>query len=341
MKLITITVCFLLFATSFPTFAQMGMGKPEDIAEMKKRTLIVLLQQESFKVIEKLNKKGHGDQVPVYKKTIEQFNESLKSAFTSSWPYEQKIEFKEPGEVLAITKSNSKEYAIVSVWQREMKQGGEYNYTTYTNHLDWNYKSIVKGDYDESDKNFFDKVTYMTVALSEKVNKAPVAMVGLSNIFPTKADLVAGIYGVKYYMDYRQSDKGAMEALKDAKKISPELKTKTLLFRQSDLAKNFTKADLKALYKTKFDVVADTIVDKHVIDKTPGYAFIVTVPSPGETAIFSQAIYDCENGDYLGGVIPSIGSAMASGYTGNLAGGGRAQIDKKIVGKLVDAMNDK
>src|SRR5688500_12778558 len=150
MKLKLIIATLVVLVTARTSVAQMGMGKPEDIMEMKKRTLIVLLQQESHKVIEKLNKTGHADEVPVYKKTIEQFNESLKEAFTSSWPYEQKIEFKIPGEVLAITKSNSKEYAIVSVWQREIKQGGEYSYTTYTNHLDWNFKSIKKGDYDES-----------------------------------------------------------------------------------------------------------------------------------------------------------------------------------------------
>lgn len=341
MKIKTLLAALLVVSTFGSSFAQMGMGKPEDIAEMKKRTLIVLLQQESHTVILKLNKKGYADQVPIYKKTIEQFNESLKEAFTSSWPYDQKIEFKIPGEVLAITKSNSKEYAIASVWQREIKYDGEYGYATYTNHLDWNFKSIKKGDYDEDDKEFFEKVTYMTIALSEKINKAPVAMVGLPNVFPTKADLVSGIYGVEYYIKYREGDKGGMETLKEMKKISPTLKTKTLLFRQSDLAKKYTKEGLKAQYKSKHDVVADSIVDKHVIDKTPGYAFIVTVPSPGVTAIFSQMIYDCETGDYLGGVVPSVGSMMASNYTGNLAGGGRAQIDKKIVDKLVDAMNEK
>ncbi len=315
----------------------MGMGKPEEITEFKKRTLIVVLQPENEKVIEKLAKRGYNDQIPIYKKMVNEYNESLRTSFESNWPYEQTIEYKEWSEVKDLHKSKSSEFSVALIYQLNYKYGGDMLITPY---LDWNFKSVVKGDYDEGDKDFGKETTYLRLVLIENLNRSmPIAITGLANIYPTKTDIITGIYGTKYYMDMRMKGEGGMSALKEAKIINPKLKTMTLLIRENDLSVEFPKGSVKSHYPFKFKVIADSTMDRNILDKIEGMAYIVDIPfANDQQVIYSQEIFDCETGDWLGSVIPSIGAMYAGNYVGRT---GKGRLTDKVFDKLVEQINGK
>lgn len=64
-----------LLVISLKSFSQFGYGKVEDIQDIKKRTLIILLEEEDGKILKKLAKKP--DELKFYKEEIVRLNADL------------------------------------------------------------------------------------------------------------------------------------------------------------------------------------------------------------------------------------------------------------------------
>ena len=161
--------------------------------------MIVILQGYNTKVEEKLTKKGMTNLIPEYEKMVDEYNVNLKAAVSAGWKYHDEFEYMFYKQADSLRKLKNTDYAVFMVFNLA-KVGTDY---VYSPNLDWNYKSVKKGDYDEGDKDFNNKVSGIRISLLEDLNKIPIAMQGMSNVFPTKADLVEGLYAVTWYIEKR------------------------------------------------------------------------------------------------------------------------------------------
>ena len=110
----------------------------------------------------------------------------------------------------------------------------------------------------------------------------------------------------------------------------------TLMIRKSDLAQKFTTDSVKKYYSYAYKVLDDSTMDKNILDKVSGMAYIMTAPFQNDGQItYTQEIFDCETGDWLGAVFPDM---MAVQYAGKA---GRGKIDKKVFLKLTQQINGK
>lgn len=115
--ILTTVVAVLLFSVSNVS-GQINdkiYGKPEDYKAMLKRPLIVELQEESPKVIEKLSKnEKKADQLRDYKAFISEYNAMIREAVEKYWTINENIEYKNHTEVEALLKAKSTKYTILA-----------------------------------------------------------------------------------------------------------------------------------------------------------------------------------------------------------------------------------
>lgn len=81
--------------------------------------------------------------------------------------------------------------------------------------------------------------------------------------------------------------------LEDPVSFSSTLKDKTLLIKER-FEKKFRGKDIRSFYPYLFKIVDSSEMDKNVMNKTPGMAFIVP-------AISTFVIFECATGEFLDG----------------------------------------
>src|SRR5580658_7563901 len=103
----------IIMTTRTQSFAQMGLGKPDDVAAIKGRTLIVIVEKPDQKVIDKLNKKGKSEYIDDYKKAVDDYNTNLKDAVDKYWTFSKNVEYKTDDEAEEYIKQGSRNYAVL------------------------------------------------------------------------------------------------------------------------------------------------------------------------------------------------------------------------------------
>jgi hypothetical protein len=312
-KSIIFLACFAVLGFTKNVKAQMGYGKPEDIEQVKKRKLIVVLEEPNEDVMKKLTKKHKTDQIKEYQTALDAYNTEMKEVIEKFWNFSANaIEYKSAKDVEKIKKSN--EYAIIYCSSGSNGVGSKHEA------LEW----WPKGDKVEG-----DAVTLMAVCLPEK-NK-PIYYIGMPDAFPTKADLVYGITAIEFYFNYREShqkiSKNEYEEM--VEQYQPRLKNRTLLLRQDELDEKLTPEEIKTAYPFAYKTVTTDEMDQYVVNADSNYAYAVIAPSfAGSRVIYIQYVYDCKDGTMLGMSMPSMGAMMFSGYTG---GAGHSVFTKKTL----------
>src|SRR5687768_4965099 len=110
-KLVVFT---LLLMSSFGLYAQMGMGKVEEIEEVQKRKLIVMIEEPREKMLKKIAKKSKRGSVEDYKADLKTYNENVKAVVEKFWPYNKTgIQYKTFDEIKALAKSKNRDYAVL------------------------------------------------------------------------------------------------------------------------------------------------------------------------------------------------------------------------------------
>lgn len=91
-------------------------------------------------------------------------------------------------------------------------------------------------------------------------------------------------------------------------KNGPELKNKTLLLDKMDLGKGITEEVIKKSYPYPFKIVSLEEIEKVIINKEPGFAYVQIVASPGGKGnIFIHYLTNAEDGKILGLEYPKVG----------------------------------
>ena len=310
-----IALSLFLLALTNTLSAQFGMGKPDDIEQLKKRTLIVIVEKPSEKLIKKLTKKGKTADIDAYKAAVDEYNTNMQQVIEKFWKFSTgKIEYKSADELKKI--NNKKNYALIYC-----NSGGASNFSSGYDESDG-----LTWDVDIKDETpSVDKFTLFSVALLEK--NSPIYHTTLPDIFPTKADLTYGLLTTTNYFNYRLSHKKVSRSdIEDQiKENQPLLKTKTLLLQKDLMDKKLTPSEIKAAYPYKYELADDNEIDEHVVNADPNYAYALIVPAVNSglhsnSIIFYQVVINCEDGSTLAMSMPSMGSMMLASKFGSKSG---------------------
>ena len=334
-------VFLLLFVSSFALHAQMGMGKIEEIEEVKKRKLIVMIEEPREKMLKKIAKKAKRGSVEDYKADLKTYNENIKTVVEKFWPYNKTgIQYKTFEEIKALSKSKSKEYAVlicVSGEPRSTSAGFNYAEGLY-------WVKDIKEDFEDRDDAMFSAMAVNTI---EDFSGRPVYYLPLFDVFPTKASLVYGIKGIEAYFNMRIQTKknGArvrdeMErAEEEMSKRAPQLANKTLIIREEWLDEELTKENLKNYYPYPYQICTREFMDEVVMNEDSKYAYGVVLPyvvssSHSNSVIYLQYVIDGTDNQTMALVKPSTGSMMLAGSITGKAGNRNFTI--KVISKIVE-----
>jgi hypothetical protein len=317
-------VFLVLLANSLGLHAQMGMGKIEEIEEVQKRKLIVMIEEPREKMLAKIAKKTKRGSVEDYKADLKTFNENIKMVVEKFWPYNKAgIQYKTFEQIKALSKSKSKEYAVlicVSAEPRSTSSGFNYAQGLY-------WVKDIKEDFEDRDDAMFSAMAVNTI---EDFSGRPVFYIPLFDVFPTKASLVYGIKGIENYFNLRiQTKKNGVKARDEMERSEEEmskraltLANKTLIIREEWLDKELTKENLKNYYPYPYQICTREFMDEVAVNQDSKYAYGVVLPyiistSSRNSVMYFQYVIDGADNQAMCWVRPSTGSMMlASGITG-------------------------
>ncbi len=316
----TLLMCLLLLI-NFNASAQWSYGKVEEIEDLKNRKLIVVTEVENEKVVEKLKKLHKEAALPAYKAALDEYNANLKVAIETFWPYETEIVYKTWEQAKALQKAKSEEYGVIYAFNRETNV--VFNVSDSDPGLDWNYYDLKEGDI-KSQKADWSSSTYIRIDLIENIKntkKLPIIEIGLPHVFPQKSDLTFGLQYCAWYMENRLKDAKAKDMRDMAEENAKLLKEMTVVIRESDLDKDLTKNDIKALYKFPFELVSDAQYDSIILAKTVGKPYLIISPqftsvNGTYTVLYSYLVMDPSNGEVMDIIYPGGGGAAVTAMMG-------------------------
>lgn len=305
----------LLFSFSF-AHAQYGIGNPDKIKKLEGRTLIVVKEEISGRILKILKTKRRPDQIERYTNSVENYNAAMQEVVEKFWLYDTPVEYKTYSQVKKLYKS--KNYAVlfcatVENFKVKGASGGKMH-----EGLAWSYQDV------NVDRDYWDKYTVMQIRLIEELhNPEPIYSQNLANIFPEKADLVFGVQALGYYT--QDSDNQHKEQkLKKVMQVTGEvLATKTLLLNQSWMETSLSAMEVKAVYPYAFQIADAHTFNNLVMQADSGYAYLQIVPqiSSLKNKIkiqYLHLIIDAADGKVLGLSSPGLSEGNKRITKGNL-----------------------
>ena len=278
-----LAIAFLLISSAM--YSQVGNSKPEDVREIKKRTLIVVAEEANDKLLTKLE----GEQLAQYKKDIEDYNKEIKEAVTNAWKFNAKIEYKTRAEVDKLTKSKSKEYAYIEYNKFTVNCANASAYkATYQFKDGVKGITMVGGDYD---------CTQLNARLcDENPLGPPVFGARLANPFPNTADLVYALKAIQLQFGYKLEGKKDIPIFNMFKDNAKVLTGLTLLVNEKNTDLNLE--EIKKAYPYPVELVMKEKIDEAILSSDPKTAFVIMIPAGHDS--FSFMILSSKDCSVLG-----------------------------------------
>lgn len=299
-----LTAIWLLVVCSVTcSLAQYGMGNPEKIKKLEGRTLIVIEEEVSSKIIKILKTKRRPDQLEQYQQKVASYNAALREAVEKFWKFGTPVVYKTFSQAEKLFKS--KEYAVlfcatIENNKRVGEKGGKMRQG-----LAWSYQDV------NQKRDYWDKYTLMQIRLIEELQQPePAFSQNLANIFPEKADLVFGLQALQHYIDTDKSGKDVN--FKKAMQVSSEdLSVKTLLLKQEWINTSLSEREVKSLYPYPVQISDAATFNNLVMEADSSYAYLQIIPQIASTKNrikiqYLHVIMDSMDGKVLG--VSSSGS---------------------------------
>lgn len=304
--------------------AQFGYGKLEDVQQIQKVPLFVVLMSSDDKRIKKLSKKEDG-KLELYLADIEAYNTALKNAFQNSWSFSNEIRFITDKELEKFdTKDNKRKYAY--------------------------FKQII----DKNPGNIFDHkgdITTYNYAVYLTGKNKPVYSFMYMTILPNEADFKLISQQIQVYLKSREllktKEKSKKELLAEIRANAPLLKEKTLLLEEESLSKDVLQS-LGELYKYPYRIVSREEIDDAILSNAKDIAYLRIIPF-GQIAdnsglvkisnlVYMQYVINAETGEYLAYVTPS--PLRLPGIAGLLVNDNNNKMKKNDLLDIVKAIED-
>lgn len=299
----TVTL-FLALLFTYAAYAQYGTGNPEKMKQLQNRKLIVVVEEESAQIIKILQTKKRTDQIEKYRKSVADYNASMKEVAERLWPFNTKILYMRFTDAKRLYKTD--QYAVlycatVENFKHVGQSGGKMH-----EGLVWSYQNLNVG------RDYWDKYTVMQVKLVEELNKTTaVFSQNLANIFPEKSDMIFGLQTLNLYI--READKRNKTCdLKQVMQINGQvLASKTLLLRKDWTYHSLSDQEIKEVYPHPFLVTDASTFNSLVMQGDSSYAYLQIVPeitsSKNKIKInYLHLIIDAAEGKVLGISSPGL-----------------------------------
>lgn len=332
MKQIITTTLFVLFILfSFNSFGQFGMkNDPEDIAQVKKRTLIVGIRAENPKLIKKYSKKKDKSILKDYKTEIKEYNANIKAAVSKFWKTSPKVEYKTYEQIMALRKAKKlSKYAIL-----------EHDVITM-------YAGTIGV--------FAHKVgtkSSLGISLGHKKKVKYVTTAPMPTVIASKEDFAYALMLIQHSLNDYEEDKKRKEMKNDIKERSLQLENVTLLLDKALLDKKLTEAKVKAVYPYKFEFVDADRIKQAIWNQEKGVSYLQVIPlgtasmgggsstgglvglamrAGAHKMLYGQMVMNAETGETIAYSMPKVGTVFTKS---------RKDIDEKTISEIFNLSND-
>lgn len=316
----SLVLLILIFSKSFAIKKDTLLPLFEDL---KKRTLLVCLETENAKFVEKQQRKNNLDELGIYQNGIKLTNENLKKAIKACWSLNTKIKYIPTDSLEWYVNKNSIEYAYIKMGESRVhasgyisvnEERGEYVAQFYNAGL-FLYLCDRKAPIatcnfpsNEIGQSLPSEQTKNNVLFSDYYVSVSKLMFALHRFTWSYSDLVKNPN--RSYTDAISS------GINDFERIG-ELKTLTLIAREQDCEKKFDLEKAKKYYPYAIKIVSDEDFEKAMLSKDPNVAcvFVTLVSSHSmgnggvtrTTKIFIQNALNAKDGSLLTGFAGSFG----------------------------------
>jgi hypothetical protein len=257
-------ICVLIvltMITNTEVFSQyFRMGKVDEVKEVKKRPVLIMLEEEDPDVVKSLSKKNPKE-LAVYRAELKRTNELFPQIVAKLWKFNEAPVVKTKAEIMQLLESKNKQYAVLGLQRVEAVLYGEdkTNFTRY----DVSSKAIAR----------------VAIELIENVRKKdPVFYQNLPNVFPTSGDMALGIQMMQNFLQARLDGKKRNQISDEAEENKSLLSGKTLLIDRKDLKPGTTPAQIKEAYPYPYKIVDYNTIEAAILEQDPNFAVVQIIP---------------------------------------------------------------
>lgn len=327
---ITIIACVVL--ATFNSFSQKKSKDQIEIEEIQKRKVIVMIEEPSQEVIDKLTKKKKTIEIALYKTDINLYNVRLKESIEKNWTYNKEILYKTNNEISAL--QNSKEYVVI-----RSRFFIQTKHTSARFEKPFNIVDNFRGNSTYDDDYYLYLLLNIVLIENFSKNLDEFNVFSFPDRFPTKTNMAFTIKSALLFFDLKlKSEKEDTKLKIDeyfveiSKLNAPKLKNLTLMIRKDNVDEFMTDKDLKALYPFPFKIASEQEIDIAFSEKTPDTAYLVIIDN-GLLGINNYILESQSN------QVIAVSKPFKGGFVNSFAG--KNGFSKKIILQIVDQINGK
>ncbi|MER2996252.1 hypothetical protein [Pontibacter populi] len=273
MKINFTLIVFVLFQlVSTNIEAQRLSGSINDLEEFKKRPLVIVLNETAGKQFKKYY---NVEQDTAFNRV----NRFMVKSISDYWKDEAEIIFIKPEEISKYTtnKKTPEKYAILQL--REL-----FNYNE-------DHPTVT-----------IYPTNYFILSLSEQPDKK-IYLYKLHDIVVTPAEVAKSLMHIQHFLN-KSVEEGKKFEYKDGLN-STELKELTLLIDEKKVYRKLTRDEIEKNYGLRYEITSKERIDEVILNKTPGYAFIIIQGTSSNNDRANQYVMRAETGDIIASSISS------------------------------------
>lgn len=259
------------------------LGKMNEVKEVQKRKVILMLEEEDPKVVKKLSK--NPAEFTDYQTEIKRANEAMIEVVSKFWTFNSAPVAKTKSEVDKLKESKNTDYAILALERSKVSS----------------YQKVGLYRYEIASK----VIATLFIDLIENLGEGtPVYYQNLPNVFPSKGDMAIGIEMMQNFMNARLAGKKRNEISDEADENKSLLASKTLLIDKEDLKKGITQAEIKEAYPHSAKVVDYSEIESAILNRNKNFAVVQIIPLMTGVQANAHIVIDTEDGKSLGYYAP-------------------------------------
>lgn len=267
-------VLLVLIVSCSKTFAAKQDSLLLFFEDLMSRTLLVCLQNENPKIIEKLSSKDKIEELELYRNAIKSTNSNFINAVKVVWKLNSEIKFISNDSLEWYITNFPKKYGYLSLSSSQIHSSGAIsvgseNTPSFSNlglhiFLSEKKRSLAFSSFpaDEIGQNISKDLKKDNVRYSDHYLSTSKFIYALYRISYFYSDLTKGI---RPYLGYRD----AINSGGNSSEKASEIKNKTLVARLQDCEKKLDLEKAKKYYPYSLKIVSDEDFDKYLLNKDP------------------------------------------------------------------------
>ena len=276
-------------------WAQMGFGKPKDVATVKSQPLVVVLQDEDPAKLKKLAKKP--EELADYKAYIADYNARMQELAPKLWKFSPSVEFKHESELAALRKAKGPQRGVLQ----------HLNFQLAHRHHVPGTPMGVGGTYFYSS----EQVSAIVLSVLGNGDQDQVWRVQLAPGAVYTSDIIFSLKTIQQYLQGRADGLSGRDMMADVAKNGKQLRTKTLLIDEEDVKGKLTATDIKQAYPFPYQIVPRATIETAVASADARYACVRLLPAT--ESIMVQVVMNAEDGSMMAMSKPNAVRVMGVG----------------------------